>query len=120
MELHAKGSVINHLQQFHSEVYQNFDNYTWTDILIDLVDALSSNATAKSVGELTLHLQFQRTCTALNKAIVVEYATHPKKTTRSRNKSKNLSFWFVYEVEQVRTCDSLAARLFRVAKKSNL
>ena len=87
MELHTKGSVSNHLQQFNSEVYQNFNNYKWTDILIDLVDALSSNATAKSVVGLTLHRQFQWKCTALYKAIVVEYATHPKKTIRSCNKS---------------------------------
>ncbi len=39
---------------------------------MDLVDALSSNTTAKSVVELTLNPQFQRTYTALNKAIAVE------------------------------------------------
>ena len=39
---------------------------------MDLVDALSSNTTAKSVVELTLNPQFQRTNTALNKAIMVE------------------------------------------------
>ena len=39
---------------------------------MDLVDALSSNTTAKSVVELSLNPQFQRTYTALNKAIKVE------------------------------------------------
>ena len=39
---------------------------------MDLVDALSSNTTAKSVVELTLNPQFQRTYSALNKAIAVE------------------------------------------------
>ena len=39
---------------------------------MDLVDALSSNTTAKSVVELTLNPQFQRTYTALNKALTVE------------------------------------------------
>jgi len=39
---------------------------------MDLVDALSSNTTAKSVVELSLNPQFQRTYTALNKAIRVE------------------------------------------------
>ena len=62
----------NQLQQFRSEVYQNFNNYKRTDTLMDLVDDLSSNTTAKSVVELTLNPQFQRTYTALNKAIAVE------------------------------------------------
>lgn len=39
---------------------------------MDLVDAISSNTTAKSVVELSLNPQFQRTYTALNKAIAVE------------------------------------------------
>lgn len=39
---------------------------------MDLVDALSSNTTAKTVVELTLNPQFQRTYTALNKALTVE------------------------------------------------
>jgi hypothetical protein len=64
--------VTNQLQQFRSEVYQNFNNYKRTDTLMDVVDALSSNTTAKSVVELTLSPQFQRSYTALNKAIVVE------------------------------------------------
>jgi hypothetical protein len=63
--------VTNQLQQFRDEVYQNFNNYKRTDTLMDLVDALSSNTTAKSVVELTLNPQFQRTYSALNKAIVV-------------------------------------------------
>lgn len=61
----------NQLQQFRDEVYQNFNNYKRTDTLMDLVDALSSNTTAKSVVELTLNPQFQRTYSALNKAIGV-------------------------------------------------
>jgi len=64
--------VNNKLQQFHCEVYQNFSNYKRTDTLMDLVDALSSNTTAKSEVELTLNPQFRRTYTALNKAIMVE------------------------------------------------
>lgn len=38
---------------------------------MDLVDALSSNTTAKSVAELTLNPQFQHTYSALNKAVTV-------------------------------------------------
>lgn len=62
----------NQYQQFRDEVYQNFNNYKRRDTLMDLVDALSSNTTGKSVVELTLNPQFQRTYTALNKAIAVE------------------------------------------------
>lgn len=62
----------NQLQQFRDKVYQNFNNYKRTDTLMDLVDALSSNTTAKSVVELTLNPQFQRTYTALNKALTVD------------------------------------------------
>lgn len=64
--------MSNQLQQFRSEVYQNFNNYKRTDTLMDLVDALSSNTTAKSVVELTLNPHFRRTYTALNKALAVE------------------------------------------------
>ena len=60
------------LQQFREEVYQNFNNDKRTDTLMDGVDALSSNTTAKSVVELTLNPQFQRTYRALNKAIAVD------------------------------------------------
>jgi hypothetical protein len=63
--------VTNILQQFRDEVYQNFNNYKRTDTLMDLMDALSSNTTAKSVVEITLNPQFQRSYSALNKAIVV-------------------------------------------------
>jgi len=63
--------VTNQLQQFRDEVYQNFNNYKRTDTLMDLVDALSSNTTAKSVVELTLNPQFQRSYSAMNKAIAV-------------------------------------------------
>ncbi len=39
---------------------------------MDVVDVLSSNTTAKSVVELILNPQFQRTYRALNEAIAVE------------------------------------------------
>jgi hypothetical protein len=61
--------VDNQLKQFRIEVYQNFNKSKRTDTLMDLMDALSSNTTAKSVVELTLNPQFQRSYSALNKAI---------------------------------------------------
>jgi hypothetical protein len=64
--------VDNQLKQFRNKVYQNFNNYKRTDTLMDLVDALSSNTTAKTVVELTLNPRFQRTHSALNKAVAVE------------------------------------------------
>ena len=65
------------LQQFRDEVYQNFNKYKRTDTLMDLVDALSSNTTAKSVVELTLNPQFQRTYSAMNKGIAVDSLSDP-------------------------------------------
>ena len=62
----------NQYQQFQGEVYQNFAKYKCTDALMDLVNALSSNTSAKTVVELTLSPHFQRSYTALNKALVVE------------------------------------------------
>lgn len=61
----------NQLKQFRHEVYQNFNNCKRTDTLMDLVDAISSNTTARSVVELSLNPHFQRHYTALNKAVVV-------------------------------------------------
>lgn len=62
----------NQFQQFQGQVYQNLIPYKYTDTLMDLVNALSSNTTAKTVVELTLSTHFQRTYTALNKALTVE------------------------------------------------
>jgi hypothetical protein len=52
------GVMDNQFQQFRDEVYQNFNNYKCTDTLMDLVDALSSNTSAKTVVELTHLTQF--------------------------------------------------------------
>lgn len=65
----------NPLTQFRYEVYQNFNNCKWTDTLMDLVDALSSNTTARTVVELTLSPHFRRHYSALNKAIAVRSIT---------------------------------------------
>jgi hypothetical protein len=59
------------LTQFRDKVYQNFNNCKRTDMLMDLVDALSSNTTARSVVELSLNTHFRRHYTALNKAVTV-------------------------------------------------
>jgi hypothetical protein len=64
--------VTNQLTQFRSEVYQNFNNYKRTDTLMDLMDALSSNTTARTVVELSLSPHFRRHYSALNKAVAVE------------------------------------------------
>jgi len=61
----------NQLKQFRNEVYQNFNNCKRSDTLMDLVDALSSNTTAKTAVELTLNTHFRRHHTALNKAVCV-------------------------------------------------
>jgi len=55
--------------QFRKQVYQNFNKYKRADMLLDLVDAISSNLSAKSVVELALNPLFQRHHTAIFKAI---------------------------------------------------
>jgi hypothetical protein len=66
----------NQLTQFRYEVYQNFNNCKRTDTLMDLVDALSSNTTAKTAVELTLNPHFRRHYSALNKAVAVSSLTN--------------------------------------------
>jgi len=55
--------------QFRHQVYRNLNKYNQADVLMDLVDALSSNTAAQSVVELSLHSLFRRHYTALYKAI---------------------------------------------------
>jgi hypothetical protein len=65
----------NPLSQFRTEVYQNFTNCKRTDTLMDLVDAVSSNTTAKTVVELSLSPHFRRHYSALNKAVAASFLT---------------------------------------------
>ena len=53
--------------QFRQEIYQNFNKRA--DTLLNLLDALSSNERASSVVELSLNPAFERSYTALFKAI---------------------------------------------------
>jgi hypothetical protein len=55
------------LTQFRNEVYQHFDKRP--DTLLELVDALSSNQTARSVAELSLAPCFRREYSALYKGV---------------------------------------------------
>ncbi len=55
------------LTQFRQELYQNFNNRA--DTLMELIDALCSNPTARSPVELSLTACFRRTYTALYKAV---------------------------------------------------
>jgi hypothetical protein len=64
--------TTNQLKQFRNEVYQNFNNCKRTDTLMDLMDALSSNTTARTAVELTLNPHFRRHYSALNKAVQVK------------------------------------------------
>ncbi len=54
----------NPLTQFGYELYQNFNNDQRADVLMDWVDALSSNTTARSVVQLSLNPHFRRHYTA--------------------------------------------------------
>jgi len=55
------------LEQFRKQLYQSFARYA--DSLMDLLDALSSQTTARSVAELSLEGCFQREYSSLYKAI---------------------------------------------------
>jgi hypothetical protein len=63
------------LTQFRDKVYQNFTKSKRTDMLMDLVDAISSNTTARTVVELSMNPHFRRQYTALNKAVAVNTLT---------------------------------------------
>ena len=77
------------LTQFRDRLYHNFNNRA--DTLMELIDAMCSNGTARSVVEYTLTACFRRTYTALYKAIdacqwqeaqlaqlLAPYLPHPK------------------------------------------
>ena len=55
--------IITQLKQFRQQVYQSFSDRA--DALMDLVDELSSNTTARSVTELSLSPLFRREYSSL-------------------------------------------------------
>jgi hypothetical protein len=59
--------MITQLTQYRQQVYQSFSSRA--DALMDLVDALSSNTTARSVVELSLNPLFQREYSSVHDAI---------------------------------------------------
>lgn len=58
---------VAQMKQFRNEVYQNFNKRA--DTLMELVDALSSNNSAKTVVELSLNTAFRRDYSALFTAL---------------------------------------------------
>jgi hypothetical protein len=59
--------TITQLEQFRQRVYQGFDKRA--DAIMELIDALSSNTTARSVVELSLSPYFHRHYSSVNDAI---------------------------------------------------
>ncbi len=59
--------AITQLEQFRQRVYQSFD--LRADATMELIDALSSNTTARSVVELSLNPYFHRHYSSVNDAI---------------------------------------------------
>ena len=59
--------TITQLEQFRQRVYQSFD--LRADATMELIDALSSNTTARSVVELSLSPYFHRHYSSVNDAI---------------------------------------------------
>lgn len=58
---------VTQLEQFRQQVYQNFTKRA--DAMMDLIDALSSNTSARTVVELSLNPCFRRDYSSLFKAI---------------------------------------------------
>lgn len=54
--------------EFRQSLYNTFKNYA--DVLMNTIDALSSNTTARSVVELSLNPAFERGYSSLFKGIV--------------------------------------------------
>lgn len=64
------------LTGFRQSLYNTFNNYA--DVLMNAVDALSSNTTARSVVEITLNPAFERGYSALFKGIASLKKAHKK------------------------------------------
>ena len=59
--------MLTQLEQFRNEVYNWFPHRA--DALMDLLDALSSTTTARSVVELSLHPLFRRSYSSVHDGI---------------------------------------------------
>ena len=73
-------------KQFRENLYQSF-NYR-RDTLMDLVDALSANTTARSPVELSLSTLFRREYSALYKGIQALSRRTRSRLHRSRREAK--------------------------------
>ncbi len=75
--------TISQLEQFRQRIYQSFD--IRADATMELIDALSSNTTARSVGELSLSPYFHRHYSSVNDAIDNFFgASSPKHSVAER------------------------------------
>jgi len=84
------------LTQFRQQVYQNFNKRA--DVMMDLIDALSSNTSARSVVELSLNPVFRRDYTSLFKAIEecqIEVSEVVRSTEVDFSAPKQRSFWLL-------------------------
>ncbi len=79
--------TITQLEQFRQRVYQSFDNRA--DAIMELIDALSSNTTARSVVELSLSPYFHRHYSSVNDAIDNFFdASSPQHSESERRKKE--------------------------------
>src|SRR5262245_56931868 len=84
------------LTQFRLELYQNFNNRA--DTLLELVDALCSSPTAKSVVELSQSACFRRSYSSLFKAIEAWWSEKmllPQLLRPSLPKPQQWPFWLL-------------------------
>lgn len=84
------------LTQFRQQVYQNFNKRA--DVMMDLIDALSSNTSARSVIELSLGSVFRRDYNSLFKAVEecqIEVSEVVRSTEVEFPPSQQRSFWLL-------------------------
>ncbi len=79
--------IITHMKQFRSELYQSFAYRA--DALMELIDALSSTTTARSVVELSLEACFLRQYSSVYTAIDKFFqVTDASKATEERRQQE--------------------------------
>jgi hypothetical protein len=88
---------ITQLKLFRQQLYQSF--HYRADALMDLIDALSSNRTARSVVELSLNALFRREYGSVHDAIAHFFqASDPEKANEERWERERSLIWLVSSV----------------------
>lgn len=81
--------LIEKFQQFRQKLYQSFKHRR--DSLMDLLDALANNLTARSIAELSLNPLFRRNYSALYKAVEQFFSPSSSEKTVEEQQLQQLS-----------------------------